>query len=303
MGNQALFWIGFHGLILLLLAIDLGVFGRRDQKLSFKKACYLSAFWIFFGLLFNLFVYFQLGSEKALEFFTGYLIEKSLSVDNLFLFLMIFSQFHISEIGQRKVLFWGILGAIVFRLSLILAGISLIEHFHWMFYVFGGILLASGVNIILKQKPKTISDNCFVRAFKRIFPVLEEGSEEQFFVRHRGKWKVTMLFITLLMVESTDIIVALDSIPAVFAVTTDPLIVYTSNVFAILGLRSLHFVFSASLGKWKFIQQGLAAILIFVGIKMLIGKWVMISIPVSLSVIVAILAVTIAASSFRWVRR
>jgi tellurite resistance protein TerC len=299
MGNPALFWIGFHGLILLLLGIDLGVLGQKEKKLSFKKACFHSCFWIFFALIFNLFVYFQFGSEKGLEFFTGYLIEKSLSVDNLFLFLIIFSQFRISEMGQRKVLFWGILGAIVLRLSLILAGISLIEHFHWMFYVFGGILLASGVNIFFKQKPEAISDNCFVRVFKKFFPVIENEGEERFFVRHRGKWKATMLFVTLLMVESTDIVVALDSVPAVFAVTTDPFIVYTSNVFAILGLRSLHFVFSASLKKWRYIQQGLALILAFVGIKMLTAKWILISIPVSLGVIGVILAATIVASSFR----
>lgn len=300
MEKTTLLWICFHLLVAILLWVDLRFLNQKEHRLSFKKACILSGFGIAIALAFNLFIYFQLGSEKALQFLAGYVVEKSLSVDNLFLFLLIFSQFQVSEAGQRKVLSWGILGAIVLRLSLILAGISLIDHFHWMLYVFGAFLLASGIKMFFERhKPQKLSENFLFRALKRVLPMAKEEGKQHFFVRERGKWKVTTLFITLLMIESTDLIMALDSIPAIFAITTDPFLVYTSNVFAILGLRALYFVLASGLKKWRYLKYGLAGILIFVGMKMLTETLMPISLPVSLGVILGILAITMF-SSLKW---
>ena len=297
MGHTAAFWIGFHLLILLLWVIDLCFVNRKQQIVDFKKACIMSGFWIFVALLFNLFIYFQMGPDSALQFFTGYLIEKSLSVDNLFLFLLTFSQLQIPAAYQYKVLFWGILGALVFRISLILAGVAMIEQFHWMFYIFGAFLIVSGLAFLLQRfKSWNFSAEFLFKKLGNIITVANDDQGGNFFVRHRGKWKATALFLALLKIECEDIIMALDSIPTVFAVTTDPFLIYTSNVFAILGLRSLYFVLVNSLKKLRYFKMGLAAILIFVGFKMLTREMMSISLPVSLGIIVAILGVTIAAS-------
>jgi tellurite resistance protein TerC len=267
---------------------------------KFKEACLLSAFWVAIALLFNLFIYFYFGSDWALQFFTGYLIEKSLSVDNLFLFLMIFAHFQTLAAYQRKILFWGILGVLFFRISLILTGVALIDEFHWMFYVFGVFLLLSGVNFMLqKDKVEDPSKSFLYRTFSKIFPVAKGDGGGHFFVRSQGKWKVTSLFLALLMIESTDIVLALDSVPAIFAVTTNPFIIYTSNIFAILGLRALYFVVASSLKKLRYFKYGLAAILVFVGIKMLLADVAPISLPVSLAVILMILGVTMLMSRTR----
>ncbi len=293
MAHSALFWIGFYLLIAVLLIIDLGFFHRKGQSIKLKQALILSAFWIAVALLFNLFVYFWFGPESALQFFTGYLIEKSLSVDNLFLFLLIFSHFQIPTVHQHKILMWGILGALVFRISLILVGVALIEQFHWMFYVFGAFLLFSGIKFLVqKEKVEDLSQGFFYRTLTRVLPVVKGDSKGHFFVQRKSKWKVTSLFLALLMIEGTDIVFALDSIPAIFAITTDTFIIYTSNIFAILGLRALYFALSASLNKLKYLKYGLAAILIFVGAKMLLSQFAPISLPVSLAVIAGILGVT-----------
>jgi tellurite resistance protein TerC len=297
MEHPTAFWIGFHLLIAVLLAIDLIFFNRKNSEAGFKKACWLSAFWIAIALAFNLFVYFNLGRESALQFFTGYLVEKSLSLDNLFVFLLIFSHFQTPDAYQRKILFWGILGALVFRIAFILAGVALIEQFSWMLYLFGAILLISGIKFLLqKQKAENVTRGVLYRTISKMLPVAKTDGKGQFFLKEKGKSKVTLLFLALLMIECTDILMALDSIPAIFAITTDPFIIYTSNVFAILGLRALYFVLASGLKKLKYLKHGLAAILIFIGLKMMVGDFLLISLPVSLCVILGILGVTVLAS-------
>ena len=291
------FWVGFNILIVLLLALDLGLFVKKKGISSPRQAWGHTAFWVALALLFNLFVYIFLGPEKALQFFTGYLIEKSLSVDNLFIFLTIFVHFRVSEELQHKVLFWGILGALVFRLCLILTGIALVGHFHWIFHLLGAFLIFTGIQFALqKEKETDPSKSWSFRFFKMILPVEQKKGKGDFFVKSKGKWKVTSLFIVLLLIETTDIIFSLDSIPAIFAITTDPFIVYTSNAFAVLGLRSLYFILASSLNKLKFYKLGLGAILVFVGLKMFLTDIYTISLPVSLAVIVVILAATAAFS-------
>jgi tellurite resistance protein TerC len=291
------FWIGFHLLIAILLVADLGFVHRQPHAVKFKEACILSGCWIAVALLFNLMVGYFLGSEKALQFFTGYLIEKSLSVDNLFIFLLLFLHFRIPPAFQHKILYWGIIGALIFRIGLILAGVVLITKYHWMFYVFGAFLFVSGIKFLFqKERDDRLSDSLLLRFFRKVLPVAKEEGQKNFFVKEKKRWKVTNLFLALLMLESIDILFALDSIPAIFAITTDPFIVYTSNVFAILGLRSLYFVLAASLEKLHYLKFGLAAILIFIGIKMLVGNFITISVFASLMVIIAILGLTVLAS-------
>lgn len=297
MEQPLIFWIGFLCVILLLLGIELHFFHQPKPEMKVKKAVQLSAFWIGAALAFNVVVYFYLGLDSALQFFTGYLVEKSLSVDNLFLFLVIFLYFEIPPVHQHRILFWGILGAIVFRIALILAGVALIHHFHWMFYILGVVLLISGIQF-LRQKKRTedLSKTWLYRTLNKILPVAKGDHKGRFFLRLRGKWKVTTLFLALMMIECTDVIMALDSIPAIFAITTDAFIIYTSNLFAVLGLRELYFVVSLSLRKLKYLKFGLAAILIFVGIKMLLANTMPLSIYLCLAVILVILTVTVVAS-------
>lgn len=299
--HSAYFWIGFHLLILFLLIADLGIFRTKKKELRFRQACLHSIFWVVLALLFNCFVYYTSGFENALQFFTGYLIEKSLSVDNLFIFLFFFLHFHVSEPHQHKVLYWGIIGALVFRISLILIGVALIGHFHWLYYALGAFLIFTGIHFAFQsqQKKQDLNKSLSFRFFKRVLPVEDNDGTGKFFVKKRGKWKVTTLFIVLLLIETADIVFALDSIPAIFAITMDPFIAYTSNVFAILGLRSHYFVLAGSLSKLYYYKFGLAAILVFVGAKMVLGNFISISIPISLLVIVAILIVTTVCSLMR----
>jgi tellurite resistance protein TerC len=300
--NSVHFWIEFHLLIVTFLILDLGIFQRKiKKKPSFKRACLHSAFWIILALVFNAFIYYVSGYESALQFFTGYLIEKSLSIDNLFLFLFLFLHFDISAVHQHKILFWGILGALIFRMSLILAGVILIDRFHWLYYFLGAFLIFTGINFALQnpRKKKDPTKSLSYRFFKKIFPIEEKDFKEEFFIKKRGKWKITTLFIVLLLIETADIVFALDSIPAIFAITTDPFIVYTSNVFAILGLRSHYFVLASSLSKLYYYKVGLAAILVFVGSKMVLASYIPISVPMSLMVIVAIMGVTVVCSLMR----
>ncbi len=294
MQHSIIFWVGFHLFIALLLALDLWLFNRQWKATVFKRACWLNVLWIAIGLIFNLFIYIKLGSESGLQFFTGYLIEKSLSVDNLFVILLIFSHFCIPLPYQRKVLFWGILGALVFRIVFILAGIALIDRFHWMLYLFGAFLLLSGIRFLfLEQESKQVTEGWIYRVLSKMLPITTKESEGHFFLRENGKIKGTILFLVLLMIESTDIVLALDSIPAIFAITTDVFIIYTSNVFAILGLRALYFVLASGLKKLRYLKTGLAAILIFIGVKMMIGGFAPISLSISLFIILAILGMTV----------
>jgi tellurite resistance protein TerC len=297
MEYPVLFWVGFHLLVFALLLIDLKGFHRKSHELSRKEALVMSAMWILLALGFNLFIYLSLGAEAGLQFLTGYVIEKSLSVDNLFVFLLIFSYFNIAPKVQHRVLYWGILGAIAFRIVLILAGVKLIQEFHWVTYLLGALLIGTGIKFALETEQKIHPErNVLVRLAKMVFPLSSRKGAETFFVRQRGKWMMTSLFVVVLTIESADIIFALDSIPAILAITTDPFIVYTSNIFAILGLRSLYFVLSGYIDKLRFFKYGLAAILVFIGAKMVLAEIYPIPLLLSLGIISAILALTITCS-------
>ncbi len=295
-----LLWIGFNLFVLVLLAIDLGVFHRKAHVVSVKEAAIWSAVWISLSLLFNLGLYFWLGSEVALQFFTGYVIEKSLSVDNIFVFVLIFGAFAVPAVYQHRVLFWGILGALVMRGTLIVAGAALIEQFHWIIYVFGAFLIFTGIRMALHRDEQIHPENNpLLNILRRRLPVTETYEKDHFWVRRAGKLMITPLLLVLVLVESTDLIFAVDSIPAIFAVTTDPFIVYTSNVFAILGLRSLYFLLAGVIDKFHYLKLGLSAVLTFVGVKMVIVDFYKIPTPVSLSVIVGLLAIAVVASLVR----
>jgi TerC family integral membrane protein len=288
-GSPAL-WIGFSTVILLLLALDLGVFHRHAHEVRFKEALAWTAVWVTLAMLFNLFIYFEYGGRKALEFLTGYLIEEALSVDNVFVFLVTFAYFRVPANLQHRVLFWGILGALVMRLAFILAGVTLLERFHWLIFVFGGLLIVTGSRL-LTHKPDDVHPerNPVVKLFQRVVPAVGTYRGPKFFVREGGRLVATPLALVLVAIEATDLVFALDSIPAVLAVTRDPLIVYTSNVFAILGLRSLFFVLSGVLGRFEKLNVGLALVLIFVGAKMIIADWYHIHIGVSLGVVASLI--------------
>lgn len=283
-----------------MLALDLGVFHRKAHVVRLKEALGWSVVWICLALLFNVIIYFWHGREPALQFLAGYIIEKSLSVDNLFVFLLIFSYFSVPSIYQHKILFWGILGALIMRAIFIAAGITLIEKFHWMIYLFGGFLIITGIKMAL-QKDKEIHPeaNPILRLFRRFVPVTDRYHDDHFFiVKERKRW-ATPLFVVLLLIETTDVIFAVDSIPAVLAVTRDPFIVYTSNVFAILGLRALYFALAGIMQLFHYLHYGLSVILVFVGAKMLISDIYKVPIGIALSVIAGILIVSVIASILR----
>ena len=297
MSDQILFWVAFAVLVLTMLALDLGVFHRKAHEIGMREALGWSALWIVLALLFNLGIYFWHGPEKALEFLTGYLLERSLSIDNLFVFLLIFSYFAVPYRFQHKVLFWGILGALITRAIFIATGVTLIQRLHWIIYVFGAFLILTGIKMAL-EKDKEIhpEKNPVLRLFCRFFPVTSNCEEDKFFVRKDGLRLATPLFIVLLVVETTDVVFALDSIPAILAITLDPFIVYTSNVFAILGLRALYFALAGIMRLFHYLHYGLSAILVFVGIKMLLSDIYKIPIGIALGVIAAILLVSVIAS-------
>jgi tellurite resistance protein TerC len=291
------FWIIFNIFVLAMLALDLGVFHRHDHVVGIKEASIWTVVWISLALVFNAGIYFYAGSEPALQFLTGYLIEKSLSVDNIFVFVMLFSYFNVPVIYQHRVLFWGILGALIMRGILIGVGAFLIAQFHWIIYIFGAFLILTGIRMgIQKDAHVDVESNGVVKLLRRVMPITENYHGHDFFVRQAGKLFATPLFVVLIIVETTDLIFALDSIPAIFAVTTDPFLVYTSNVFAILGLRSLYFLLAEVVTKFRFLKLGLSAILVFVGIKMVIVDIYHIPITISLGVIAGILTISILAS-------
>ncbi len=294
-------WIGFNVFVLAMLALDLGVFHRKAHVVSFKESITWTVVWVTLALLFNGGIWHFYGSQKALEFFTGYLIEKSLSVDNVFVFVLLFSYFAVPPVYQHKVLFWGILGALVMRAIMIVAGAALITKFTWIIYVFGGFLILTGIKMVVKREEEIHPErNPVVRWFKKLMPVTSDYRGDKFFVRENGIRMATPLFVVLLLVEVSDLIFAVDSIPAIFAVTTDTFIVYTSNVFAILGLRSLYFALAGVMDKFHYLKIGLGVVLSFVGVKMLLAHsaW---KIPTlwSLGVIVLILAVSVVVSLLR----
>ncbi|MBI3943448.1 MAG: TerC family protein [Chloroflexi bacterium] len=305
MGTDSVWiWVAFNLFVLGLLALDLGVFHRNAHAVSVKEAAIWSAIWIALSLAFNVLIYFWRGPQPALQFFTGYLIEKSLSVDNIFVFVLLFSFFAVPATYQHRVLFWGILGALLMRGALIVVGAVLIERFHWVIFIFGAFLIFTGIRMALHRSTEEIhpENNPVVKIFRRFMPVAGEYHGARFFIRQAGKWVATPLFMVLLIVETTDLVFAVDSIPAIFAVTQDPFIVYTSNVFAILGLRALYFVLAGVMDRFYYLKLGLAVVLTFVGVKMLISDIYHIPITISLSVIAAVLMVAGAASWLR-VRR
>jgi tellurite resistance protein TerC len=294
-------WIGFNVFVLLTLALDLGVFHRKAHVMKFRESVIWTVVWVLLALTFNLGIWHYLGGEKALEFFTGYVIEYSLSVDNIFVFALIFSSFAVPETYRHRVLFWGIFGALVMRAIMIAAGTALITRFTWIIYVFGLFLVVTGIRMLLSRgEEKHPERNPIVRWVAKMLPVTNSYRGGKFFVRENECLCATPLFVVLLLVEFTDLIFAVDSIPAIFAVTTDPFIVYTSNVFAILGLRSLYFALAGVMHKFHYLSVGLGVVLSFVGIKMLLSHTpYKIDTLVSLGVIVLILASAIIAS---WLR-
>ena len=294
-------WIGFNVFVLVMLALDLGVFHRKAHVVSLKESLSWTVVWIALAMVFNLGVWHYSGSQRALEFFTGYLIEKSLSVDNVFVFALLFSYFAVPSVYQHKVLFWGILGALIMRAIMIALGAVLITKFAWIIYVFGGFLILTGIKMIVKREEEIHPErNPVVRWFKKLMPVTPDYRGDKFFVRENGVRMATPLFVVLLLVELSDVIFAVDSIPAIFAVTTDPFIVYTSNVFAILGLRSLYFALAGVMDKFHYLKVGLGVVLTFVGVKMILAHtaW-KIDTLVSLAVILMILATSVVLSLIR----
>jgi tellurite resistance protein TerC len=297
LGTPIHVWIVFAITTAAALVIDLGVFHRKNHTIGLREALLESAAWISVSLLFNLWLYYSQGPQVGVEFLTGYLVEKSLSVDNIFVFLLIFQAFHVPAQSQHRVLFLGVLGALVMRAVFVLAGVELLQSFHAVLYVFGALLLLTGLKMFWPNKRVIRPDrNPLVLMAQRIIPVTHQFEGERFFVKQTGKWIATPLFLALVAVEAMDIIFAVDSVPAVLAITRNAFIVYSSNVFAILGLRALYFALADLLPRFRFLHQGLAAILVFVGAKMTLSEWFPVTAPISLGVIVGILAVTVAAS-------
>ncbi|MDP2998648.1 MAG: TerC family protein [Bryobacterales bacterium] len=293
-------WIGFTLFVLAMLALDLGVFHRRAHEVRVREALLWTLVWITVALLFNVGVYFWFGPERALEFFTGYLIEKALSVDNIFVFLVIFSYFAVPAAFQHRVLFWGILGALVMRAIFILLGAALLQKFHWVIYIFGAFLVFTGVKLFLQRGSEVHPErNPLFHLFRRFVPSIGEYRGSHFTAVKAGKRYATPLLLVLVCVEATDIVFAVDSIPAIFAITRDPFIVYTSNIFAILGLRALYFVLAGVMGRFHYLRVGLAAVLAFVGAKMMLTDLYKIPIVASLVVVAVLLAGSVVASLIR----
>ena len=295
--DSVLLWIVFNAFVLGMLALDLLVFHRKAHAVSLREALSWSAVWIALALIFNVGIYYLWGPEKALEFLAGYLIEKSLSVDNIFVFIMIFSYFAVPAIYQHRILFWGILGALIMRAIFIAAGAALLSAFHWIIYIFGGFLIITGIKMFFAGDEKIEPEkNPAVVLLRRWMPITKDYQGQRFFVRIDGRLWATPLFVVLLVIETTDVIFAVDSIPAIFAITLDPFIVYTSNIFAILGLRALYFLLAGILDMFRYLKVGLAFVLCFVGVKMMLVDFYKIPIGVSLGVVAGILAISILAS-------
>jgi tellurite resistance protein TerC len=295
--GSPLLWVGFLVFVLGMLALDLGVFHKKAHTISLKEAGAWSAVWVSLAALFNIGLYAWFGSERALEFTTGYLLEKALAVDNIFVFVVIFAAFAIPAVDQHRVLFWGVLGALLMRAAFIVLGAALLQRFHFTIYVFGGLLAVTGIKLLLQKEQEIHPErNIAVRLFKKILPVTHELHGHHFTVVKGGKRLATPLLLALVAVEVSDVIFAVDSIPAIFAVTTDPFIVFTSNIFAILGLRSMYFLLAGIITKFHYLKVGLSVVLIFVGAKMLLMDVYKLPIVVSLGAIAGILGASVAAS-------
>jgi len=296
-------WIGFALFILFMLSLDLGLFNRRAHAIKYREAAIWSAVWIGLASIFAAIVFYFQGTSRGLEFVTGYLIELSLSVDNLFVFLLIFSYFKVPSKYQHRVLFWGVLGALVMRLTMIFIGATLINRFHWIIYIFGAFLVYTGIKMFTQQdndfQPE---DNALVRFVTRVVPMTRTYEDKNFFTRVNGKLMGTLLLLVLLIVEVADLVFAVDSIPAIFAITTNAFIVYTSNVFAILGLRSMYFLIAGVVEKFHYLKIGLAIVLTFIGVKMLIVA-VHIVIPIWISLVfVAVVLLSSVVASLVWAK-
>jgi len=295
-GNSGL-WSGFIAFVLLMLALDLGVFNKRDHVVGFREALLSSGVWISLAMLFNAGIFWRFGEERGLEFLTGYLIEKSLSIDNIFVFIVILAAFRVPAQYQHRVLYWGIVSALVMRAGMIFAGVAIIKRFHAVIYVFGVFLIVAGVRLYFERdKPERPEDSRVLRWVQRFLPSTERFDGHAFFTRENGRLVATPLFMALALVEISDILFAVDSIPAIFAVTTDPFIIFTSNIFAILGLRSLFFILAGMVDRFRYLKLGLAAVLVFVGAKMALMDIYKIPSLISLAVIVATLGVAVGAS-------
>lgn len=287
-------WAGFFVFVICMLLLDLKVFNRKSHEVRMKEALLLSLFWIGLALAFNIGIWIFIDHQKALEFLTAYLIEESLSIDNLFVFIMIFAYFQVKPEYQHKVLFWGIVGAMVLRLIFIIAGVALINRFHWVIYIFGGFLVITGIRMAFdKGKDIKPDKNPVIKLARKLIPITPNHHGNRFFVRINHKNYGTPLLITLIMIEFTDVIFAVDSIPAVLAISKDPFIVYTSNIFAILGLRSLYFALASVVKYFRFLKYGLSAILLFIGVKMCISGFYKFPIGIALGAVAGILAISV----------
>lgn len=294
MSSDLLQWIVFNVFVIIMLALDLGVFNKTPHEVKPKEALLWTVIWIAQALVFNIGLYYWQGAEPALQFLTGYVIEKSLSVDNIFVFLVIFSYFRVEAQYQHKVLFWGIIGALVMRGIFIAVGVALLEKFDWIIYVFGGFLVLTGIKFGL-QKNKEIDPgtNPLLKLVRKIVPVTDEFINGNFFVKIDGRLFATPLFIVLIAIETTDVVFAVDSIPAILSITTDPFIVYTSNVFALLGLRALFFAVASMMRLFHYLQYGLGIILAFIGIKMMLTTVYKIPVGIALAVIAGVLVISV----------
>jgi tellurite resistance protein TerC len=297
LGTPIHVWVVFAVVITAALVLDLGVFHRKSKKVSLRVALIESAAWIVLSLLFAVYVHFSRGTQAGVAFLAGYLVEKSLSVDNIFVFVLIFRAFQVPERSQHKVLFYGVIGALVMRALFVLAGVELLQNFHFILYIFGGILVVTAIQMLRPgQRAIEPERNWLVRITRQFIPVLTDYGGEDFWVKRERKWNATPLFMALVAVEAMDIVFAVDSVPAVLAITRDTFIVYSSNAFAILGLRALYFALADILPRFRFLHQGLAAILLFVGFKMIASDWIDLPDLVALGVIAGILLITIVAS-------
>jgi tellurite resistance protein TerC len=300
MATSIWFWVGFNALVLVMLAVDLGIFHRKAHVVSMREALTWTLVWLTLALSFNAWIWQYAGDQAALEFLTGYLVEKSLAVDNIFVFVLIFSFFAVPQMYQHRVLFWGILGALLMRGAFIAAGAYVLERWSWVIYIFGGLLVVTGIRMLVKrdQEPD-LAENRLVRFAQRVLPLTNKYHDQKFVLRENGRLLVTPLLLVLLLVEVSDLIFAIDSIPAIFAITRDPFIVYTSNVFAILGLRSMYFLLANVVHRFVYLKIGLSFVLVFIGFKMLIAEWHHIDTTHSLLVVAFLIAGSIIASLMR----
>jgi len=293
-------WSFFFALVLAMLALDLGVFNRREHRIGLREALFWSVVWTLVALAFNLWIYYRFGSQIGLEFLTGYIIERSLSFDNIFVFIVIFNYFAVPAEYQHRVLFWGILGALISRGVFIAMGTALLTRFSWLIFVFGGFLVYTGIKILMEKETEVHPEkNPVLKLFQRFVPLTGHYRGKRFFVHDDGRLKATPLMLVLVVVEATDVVFAVDSIPAVFGVTRNAFIVFTSNIFAILGLRALYFLLAGLMHKFQYLSYGLGLVLVFVGAKMLLHDWVEIPIELSLGIVLALLTGAIVISLLR----